>query len=73
MGKTCTSCGEGILELKENTREEYHKGYTVVTCDCGQEVECLHFTNTCSCGADYNFNGERLAPRHQWGEETGEN
>jgi len=24
------------------------------------------------CGADYNWNGTRLAPREQWGEETGE-
>lgn len=30
------------------------------------------FTNTCDCGADYNGSGQRLAPRSQWGEETGE-
>jgi len=44
----------------------------IVNC-CGIEIECSEFTNTCSvCGADYNWNGTRLAPREQWGEETGE-
>lgn len=42
-------------------------------CDrCGERVELIGFTNTCSCGADYNRFGELLAPRSQWGEETGE-
>ena len=32
-----------------------------------------NFTNTCpECGADYNWAGQRLAPRDPWGEETGE-
>jgi len=44
----------------------------VVKC-CGHEIRCVAFTNTCSvCGADYNMSGQRLAPRSQWGEETGE-
>jgi hypothetical protein len=41
-------------------------------CDCGEELELPDFTNTCECGADYNSAGQRLAPREQWGEETGE-
>lgn len=41
-------------------------------CHCGRIVECRGFTNTCDCGADYNHAGQRLAPRSQWGEETGE-
>lgn len=44
----------------------------VITCACGRKVECAGFTNTCECGADYNWLGHRLAPRSQWGEETGE-
>jgi hypothetical protein len=49
------------------------KRIPVVRCDCGDEVECRNFTNTCDhCGADYNISGSRLAPREQWGEETGE-
>lgn len=39
---------------------------------CGVTVELGHFTCTCECGADYNWNGSRLAPREQWGYETGE-
>ena len=41
-------------------------------CHCGREVELYGFTNTCDCGADYNSSGQLLAPRDQWGEETGE-
>ncbi len=44
----------------------------LITCACGREVYCDGFTTTCDCGADYNWNGQRLAPRSQWGEETGE-
>jgi len=44
----------------------------MITC-CGKELFCDGFTNTCPhCGADYNWNGTRLAPRSCWGEETGE-
>lgn len=45
---------------------------TEIQCSCGEWVLCAYFTNTCSCGADYNMSGQRLAPRSQWGEETGE-
>lgn len=42
-------------------------------CHCGAEVELMYFTNTCEkCGRDYNTAGQELAPREQWGEETGE-
>jgi hypothetical protein len=42
-------------------------------CLCGGRVELEGFTNTCeSCGKDYNSSGQQLAPREQWGEETGE-
>jgi hypothetical protein len=41
--------------------------------ECGSEVVLDRFTNTCSkCAADYNMSGQRLAPRSQWGCETGE-
>jgi len=40
---------------------------------CGHLLECPGFTNTCPhCGTDYNWGGQRLAPRCQWGEETSE-
>ena len=35
---------------------------SVIRCDCGEEVVCALFTNTCACGADYNMSGQRLAP-----------
>lgn len=41
-------------------------------CVCGKMVECSSFTNTCHCGRDYNSSGTELAPRDQWGCETGE-
>jgi hypothetical protein len=42
-------------------------------CHCGEEVTLDRFTNTCYiCGTDYNSAGQELAPREQWGEETGE-
>ena len=44
----------------------------IVKC-CGEEMICEDFTNTCDiCGRDYNSAGQELAPRSQWGEETGE-
>jgi len=44
----------------------------IIKC-CGEDIYCSEFTNTCgNCGADYNWAGQRLAPREQWGEETGE-
>lgn len=41
-------------------------------CSCGRRIELDHFTNACDCGWDYNSSGDLLAPRSQWGEETGE-
>lgn len=52
--------------------QEGRRTVGVVKCGCGQEVYCSGFTNTCECGADYNHAGQLLAPRSQWGEETGE-
>ena len=41
---------------------------------CGEWLSLHNFTNTCpQCQADYNASGQLLAPRSQWGEETGEN
>jgi len=44
----------------------------IIVC-CKQELPCPDFTNTCpTCNADYNWAGQRLAPREDWGWETGE-
>lgn len=55
-------------------RISYGKGQRwVVRCACGTEVFCTQFTNTCeTCHSDYGMSGDPLAPRSQWGEETGE-
>lgn len=51
---------------------ERARQYKSVVC-CGMKLVCDRFTNTCpKCGADFNMSGSRLAPREQWGEETGE-
>lgn len=65
---------ESIIENMDRKIEfsTWKKVYPVVKC-CGVNVPCMNFTNTCNtCGSDYNFNGELLAPRSHWGEETGE-
>jgi hypothetical protein len=46
----------------------------IITCDCGQSFEVIDwFEEQCPvCGQLYNGAGQKLAPRDQWGEETGE-
>jgi hypothetical protein len=40
---------------------------------CGHWMDSSGFTNTCEhCDSDYNWAGDLLADRSQWGEETGE-
>ncbi len=43
-----------------------------IECTCGHKMDTPDFTNTCVCGRDYNSCGQQLAPRSQWGYETGE-
>lgn len=59
---------EGILHEQWSYRHP-----RVGRCHCGEEITLDRFTNTCcGCGTDYNSAGQELAPRSQWGEETGE-
>jgi hypothetical protein len=48
--------------------------YPVLRCDCTAEVHCDNaWANECErCEREYNGSGQQLAPRSQWGEETGE-
>lgn len=65
---------EEAWDARENADKKGARAYIfpLVTC-CGDTVMCNAFTNTCpNCGRDYNRNGDELAPREQWGEETGE-
>jgi hypothetical protein len=44
-----------------------------VKCHCGSEVTLWSsWANRCKCGQEFNGFGQQLAPRSQWGEETGE-
>ena len=66
---------EIIGKMKHYKQSGY--GYRAVErkigmCPCGHKVELLEVTNTCVCERDYDSWGELLAPRSQWGEETGE-
>jgi hypothetical protein len=43
------------------------------TCVCGRKVKLeSSWANACECGQEYNGWGQALAPRSQWGWETGE-
>lgn len=58
--------------FNEPFREE---NVRVITCRyCDAEVELTNgWLNTCpECGAEYNGWGQALAPREEWGWETGE-
>jgi hypothetical protein len=69
-------CQAGLLNvgparLRRNERSWWEPA--VGRCNhCGEEVILDRFTCTCECGVDYNGFGQELAPRSQWGEETGE-
>lgn len=68
-------CLSGAHDVVDEGIGMYESGYTAPArglCDCGEEVTLSGFTNPCDCGRDYDSNGGLLAPRSQWGEETGE-
>lgn len=59
----------GYVGVTDCSRDIRH-GATV-QCDCGATVFCdSHWANGCdNCPREYNFNGQQLAPRSQWGSE----
>ena len=60
------------LDSYLNEHDRVVRSETQVKC-CGEWLSCAGFTNTCdNCHTDYNMSGQELAPREQWGEETGE-
>lgn len=62
-----------LVDLGITRYEHYHSEPAIGLCgECGQEVTLSGFTNSCKCGIDYDMSGQELAPREQWGEETGE-
>ena len=74
--RNLADCKAGVNNVKPGIVQENKYSYSepaIGLCNhCEREVELSGFTNTCDCGADYNMSGQELAPRCQWGEETGE-
>ena len=71
------ACVAGTLDVVDRgvwVDERRWRQPALIRCDCrGATVELAGFTNTCTrCGRDYDSGGSLLAPREQWGEETGE-
>ena len=64
------------MEIIEEAQYDEETGRILLSavgrCECGQDVSLDSFTCPCECGRDYNMDGTLLAPREQWGEETGE-
>lgn len=69
-------CIDGTYDVIDMGVEKYEESYrepAVGKCICGAHVTLDGFTCPCDeCGRDYNSAGQLLAPREQWGEETGE-
>lgn len=70
-------CVVGVEDVEDRGVQTHEHSYTepaILRCDCGAEVILSSgWANECEkCGAEYNLGGQRLAPRSQWGEETGE-
>lgn len=68
-------CLDGTFDVIDHGVEKREWSYrhpSVGLCVCGREVVLDGFTCPCECGRDYNSGGQLLAPREQWGEETGE-
>jgi len=69
-------CEAGKMEgytgprLQKNTRRVTN--HAVGGCECGRKLTLASFTNSCRCGREYNQGGQKLAPRAQWGDDTGE-
>jgi hypothetical protein len=62
-----------LIDRGVDAREHSYWEPAIGECACGARVTLDGFTCTCHrCGTDYNSSGQRLAPRAQWGEETGE-
>jgi hypothetical protein len=62
----------GLIDCGIQRREWETRHPAIGRCTCGREVTLDAFTCPCDCGRDYNSSGQLLAPRSQWGEETGE-
>jgi hypothetical protein len=61
----------GVKPYVQRYEHHYRAPASGVCCGLGLYLDL--YTNTCpACGTDYDSAGHELAPREQWGEETGE-
>lgn len=71
--QTGTVGGKKVIDRGINKHHRTYRHPAEGKCDCGHVLALEAFTNTCErCGRDYNFAGQRLAPRSQWGYDTNE-
>ena len=70
--RKCIDGTYAVIDRGVHTISWSYRVAAVGLCECGREVELDGFTCSCECGAEYNSSGQLLAPREQWGEETGE-
>ena len=73
----CLALVEAARMIDEGVVDQvghYYESPVIECVRCHTEVELYDaFLSSCDhCGADYNGSGQLLAPREQWGEETGE-
>jgi hypothetical protein len=63
-----------LQRIREGGKPKTKSAYKTIRCRrCGAELELISaWSNACECGQEYNGFGNVLAPRSQWGEETGE-
>jgi len=64
--------GKAVLDRGIVKREHSYKEPAILHCLCGRNVTLFHDDVQCKCGRHFNIFGQELAPRSQWGEETGE-
>lgn len=55
-----------------DSHEERRTTPAVIRCQCGKPLTLCDSETVCNCGREFNLCGQLLAPRSQWGEETGE-
>ena len=71
-GEEGTDTSFDVVNLGTVTTTYQQRVYRQGLCDCGRSIYLDKFTNACPCGVDYDSAGVALAPRSQWGEDTGE-
>lgn len=68
-----TDGGKELYGPFHETRTHRWREHAIMRCSCGAEVVlAMSLTNPCGCGREYNASGQLLAPRCQWGWDTGE-